>query len=202
MFGCLKSVIKLAIVVLAVIGFIKIGGVDFVKEMSDKFQNKTPQEALIEKGKAIADFSKVGDEYELTRVEGMFGYKVLLAEHKNSGQKLAILETNKKELLTEEDFENEGINGKIDNIVARFARQNIRLKNFKLLDNGKVYTSPTKIKYVQFEAGVDGTPFDKIKGSIAAYKDDNNKNKILASANVTDQYSQKVTDDYFKRILK
>ena len=89
--GCLKNIIKLIILVLAVIGFTSLGGWDFLKEKLPLLFEKPSQEALIEKSKSIADFSNISEEYEIDKTADIMGFKAVLAEHKASGQKLAVL---------------------------------------------------------------------------------------------------------------
>ena len=78
--GCLKFIIKVAIVVLAIIGFKSLGGWDWVVKNWHPFE-KPSQETLIEKSKDVADFSKIPDEYEISKSANVLGYRAVLAEH-------------------------------------------------------------------------------------------------------------------------
>jgi hypothetical protein len=64
--GCLKFIIKVAIVVLAIVGFKSLGGWDWCVKTFHIGQKPT-QQSMIEKTKDVADFSKIPDEYELSK---------------------------------------------------------------------------------------------------------------------------------------
>ena len=70
--GCLKFIIKVAIVVLAIIGFRAIGGWDWVVKTWHPFEKPT-QESMIEKSKDVADFSKIPEEYEISKSANILG---------------------------------------------------------------------------------------------------------------------------------
>ncbi len=204
MFGCIKSLIKIAIVVLALVGFQTLGGFEWVHDMWVKYHTPVDNQAELEKAKKIADISKAGSDYKFVKNTSMLGYNIVISQHNDSGQKLAILENSSqdKDFITQEDIENGNINNKVDDVTKKLKKQYINVKNFKLLkNNNKDYTTLGKIKYVQFEAGIDSLPFDKIKGAIGVYKSKDSKNKILVAANVANEYSQAVTDEYFNKIF-
>ena len=76
--GCLKFIIKVAIVVLAIIGFKALGGMELFKNFH--FFEKPSQDELIAKSMSVADFTKIPDEYEIDRTANLLGYKGVLAE--------------------------------------------------------------------------------------------------------------------------
>lgn len=55
--GCLKFIIKVAIVVLAIIGFKALGGMELFKNLH--FFEKPSQDELIAKSMSVADFTKI-----------------------------------------------------------------------------------------------------------------------------------------------
>ncbi len=202
MFGCIKRIIQTAIVIFAIIGFVSIGGVDFVKKYYTQYvEHKQEQESKIKSiyGEKI---SALGSKYEFVKSTNFMGYDIALAEYKDSGQKLAILESDTQKLLTEDDLKNGKIQEKLEIATKLLKKQHIRFSNLKLLDDGKVHTLANGISYVKFEAKVESLPFEKVKGSVGAYKDENGKNKILIGMNDSENYSQKVTDEYFGKIIK
>jgi len=201
MLGCLKSVFKLAIIVLAVIGFVKIGGVDFSKKVYKHFQEFRAGHEKPESTQYIRDIVAKDDQYSLLKDMTFMGYDVVLAEHTKSGQKLAVLESDKVHLLTSDDFVQGKINAKLDSLTKKIGAQHVRFKNFKLIDDGKIFKFQNS-NYVKFEAGVEGLPFDKIKGAVGVYKTKDGKEKIYISANTADQYSQDISDEYFKKVFQ
>lgn len=196
--GCLKFIIQVAVVVLAIIGFKAIGGLDFIKNIN--FFEKPSQEVLIEKSKGVADFTKISDEYEIDRTADLLGYKAVLAEHKASGQKLAILNPSKKVLLTKKDFSDGSVKKKLNNLNEKLAYQYIRLENFNVVKQGTFSSMGQSIPYVKYEAEVTNLPIKKIEGIIGVAEDDDKNTKILLSASQSGKYSQIITEQFFNKV--
>lgn len=197
--GCLSLIIKIVIVILAYIGFQSLGGVDFVK---DKFKEYTTpsQETMIENAKSVADLSNINDEYTIDRTANILDYHLVLAEHKGSGQKLAIIDPKQEDLITKKDFETGAINTKLKDLNNKFQYQLVRLENFQVTKKGKLNAMGQKVPFVKFEADTINLPIGHISGIIGLAKNSNGKNIILASANTGDKYSQIITESFFKKI--
>lgn len=197
--GCLGLILKIIIVILAYIGFQSLGGVDFIK---DKFQEYTTpsQEVLMEKAKKIADLSEINDEYTLDRTVNVLDYHVVLAEHKSSGQKLAMIDPKKEDLLTKKDFETGAVNQKLKDLNDKFQYQLIRLENFEVTKKGHFKAMGQSVPYVKFEADTINLPVGHVSGVIGLAKNSKGKNIILASANTDDNYSQIITEAFFKKV--
>ena len=196
--GCLKFLIKVAIVVLAIIGFKALGGVEFIKNLH--FFEKPSQEELIAKSMDVADFSKIPDEYEIDRTANLLGYKGVLAEHKASGQKLAVLDPSKSALLTKKDFADGSIRKKLDGLNEKLAYQYIRLENFEITKQGKFHSMGQTIPYVKYTADVTNLPMKHIEGIIGVAEDDEKHSKILLSAAEGGKYSQIITEQFFNKV--
>ncbi len=197
--GCLKFIIKLAIIILAIIGFVSLGGWDWIVKNWHPFE-KPSQEALIEKSKDVADFSKIPDEYEIAKSANILGYRAVLAEHDATGQKLAVINQNKTLNLTKKDFKDGNLKKKIDNINEKLQYQYIHIENFKITKQGTMQTMGQTVPYAQFEAEVTNLPFQKIKGIISVAEDKNGKDKIIISANQNNKYSQIIAEQFFKKV--
>ena len=65
--GCLKFIIKVAIVVLAIVGFKSLGGWDWCVKTFHIGQKPT-QQSMLEKTKDVADFSKIPDAVSYTHL--------------------------------------------------------------------------------------------------------------------------------------
>lgn len=200
--GCLKFVIKVLIVILAIIGFRALGGWDFIKNKLPVFE-KPSQEVLLEKSKDVADFSNISEEYEIDRTANILGYKAVLAEHKATGQKLVVLNPGKTVLLTKDDFKDGKLQQKIDELNEKFAYQFIRFEEFKIIKQGTFKTMGQVVPYAKFEADVVNLPVKKIEGiiAVAEYKDgDKDKSKTLISANSYNKYSHIITEQFFNSV--
>lgn len=199
--GCLKFIIKAAIVVLAIIGFKSLGGIDWVMNNIPSFEKPT-QEAMMEKTKDVADFSKIPDEYEISKSANVLGYRAVVAEHDATGQKMAVVNQNKNINLTKKDFKDGTLEKKINELTQKLSYQYIHVKNFKITKQGTMKTMGQTVPYATFEAEVTNLPIKEIKGiiSVAENKDEKGKDKIILSANQSDKYSQIITEQFFKKV--
>ena len=197
--GCLKFIIKVAIVVLAIIGFRAIGGWDWVVKTWHPFE-KPSQESMIEKSKDVADFSKIPEEYEISKSANILGYRAVVAEHNATGQKMAVVNQNKTIKLSQDDFKNGNLEKKIEDINKKLSYQYIHIENFKITKQGTMRSMNQTVPYARFEADVTNLPVKDIKGLIAVAKDVNGKDKILVSANQGDRYSQIISEQFFKMV--
>lgn len=197
--GCLSLIIKIVIVILAYIGFQSLGGIDFVKEKFNEYTTPS-QEVLLEKAKKIADLSEINDEYNIDRTISVLDYHVVMAEHNASGQKLAIIEPKKENLLTKNDFKSGDINKKLTDLNDKFQYQLVRLENFKITKKGTFHAMGQTIPYVKFEADTVNLPIGHISGIIGAAENSKKKNVIVASVNGNNKYSQIITEAFFKKV--
>lgn len=197
--GCLKFIIKVAIVVLAIIGFKALGGWDWVTKNWHPFEKPT-QEALIEKSRDVADFSKIPEEYEISKSANILGYRAVIAEHDSTGQKMAVVNENKTIKLSQDDFKNGSLEKKINDINKKLSYQYIHVENFKITKQGTMKTMGQTVPYVRFEAEVTNLPVKEIKGLIAVAKDKNGNDKIIVSANQGNKYSQIIAEQFFKNV--
>ena len=197
--GCLKFIIKVAIVVLAIIGFKSIGGWDWIMKNWHPFE-KPSQEVMLEKTKDVADFSKIPEEYEISKSTNILGFRTVLAEHNATGQKMAVINQNKTLSLSEQDFKDGTLKKKIDGVNQKLRYQYIHIENFRIIKQGTMKTMGQTVPYAQFEAEVTNLPFKKVKGVISMAKDKNGKDKIIVSANENNKYSQIIAEQFFKKV--
>lgn len=197
--GCLKFIIKVIIVVLAVIGFKSLGGWDWVVTHWHFFEKPT-QEELIEKSRDVADFSKIPEEYEISKSTNILGYRAVVAEHEATGQKLAVVNENKTIKLSADDFKNNQLEKKINAINEKLSYQYIHVENFKITKQGTMKAMGQSVPFARFKADVTNLPVKEIEGLISVVKDKNGKNKILVAANQGDKYSQIISEQFFKMV--
>lgn len=197
--GCLKFIIKVVIVVLAIVGFKALGGWDWVVQNFHPFE-KPSQEKLIEKSRDVADFSRIPDEYEISKSANILGYRAVVAEHDATGQKMAVVNENKTIKLTQDDFKNGTLEKKINDINQKLNYQYIHIENFKITKQGTMKTMGQTVPYARFEADVTNLPVKEIKGILAVAKDKNGNDKIIVSANQGNKYSHIITEQFFKNV--
>ena len=198
----IKNLITLIVMTFAVIGFMSIGGVDFMKNLFTNFGrfNKS-QETLMDKANKIADFSNINkEEYEVSKAVNYMGYKTVIAEHNASGQKFIVIDSSKDPLLTKQDFETGNVDNKIQTLNKMLKKQNIYLYSIKIIKKSAMQTMEQTVPYVKLEAEPKNLyGIKKITGIIGAAGEGKNT-KILVSFNKDDKYSQIITDQFFKDV--
>src|SRR5574344_2281621 len=154
--GCLKNIFKAILIVLAVVGFTTIGGKDYFMGLWNSWFNP-PQDVMLQKAKKVADFSHVGDEYEIDKATSAFGYSGVLSEHKATGQKIVILDSGIKPLLTPEDFKGKKIDKKLNDLSKHLKYKVVNVEDLKITKRGYINAFGKKAPYVMFDRSEEHT---------------------------------------------
>ena len=196
------TIIKLVVLVLAVIGFMSIGGMDFLKNTFSNFNWFRPSnETLMEKANKIADFSNINqEEYEISKAANVMGYKAVVAEHNASGQKFVVMDSNKEPLLTKEDFSTGKVDEKIQKLHKKLEKQFIHLENMQIKKRSSMTALNQTVPYVKIEAEPKNMPtVKKVTGIVGAAEKDGKPYVILAF-NTDNKYSQIITEQFCKDV--
>lgn len=204
--GCLKNIFKAFLLVLAFIGLTSIIGKDQVNEYVNDVTKQVetffnpPQDVMIERAKKVGDFSKVGEEYEIDKAASALGYNGVLAEHKASGQKMVIVDSGKKPLLTPQDFKDGSVNQKLQDLTEKLKYQFVNIQDLKITKKGTIKAFGKRAPYVRFTAKVNKLPIGEVGGIISAVETKKGESKVLVSVNEKDKYSQLIAEDFFKKV--
>ena len=199
MFRLIKIVFNAFLLVLAFIGFNAIGGQKYV-ETAKEFITNFVQEYTAESARKIGDFSKLNEEFQIDNSVNFMGYKAVVAEHKASGQKMVILDSGKKPILTREDISGNGIETKLQNLSDKFKYQGVCVKNIKVTEKGKMNNYGQNVPYAKFEGNITKLPFSDISGIIASVTTSDNSEKLAVSLNERKKYSQLITNEFFRGV--
>ena len=197
--GCIKKIVQIFILALALIGFFSIGGKEFVIEQWNKYFGQS-QESIMDRASQLGDFSELSEEYSIDKTASAFGYQGVLAEHEATGQKMVILKSGQKSLLTENDFENNQVESKINDLIKKFKYQSLQVDEFTITKTGTMKAYGEEVPYVRFTAKVNKLPLGTIGGVISAVDITPNESRTLISFNENKKYSQLITDEFFKKI--
>lgn len=197
--GCLKNILKAIILVFAVIGFISIGGKDTIVKKWNEFMNP-PQDVMVERAKKVGDFSKIGDEYEIDKAASAFGYNGVLAEHKASGQKMVVIDSGKKPLLTPQDFKENKVEEKLQDLTKKFKYSVVNVQDLKITKKGRLNAFGKRTPYVRFSAKISKMPTGEIEGIISAVETKSGQTRVIVSANEKGKYSQLIANDFFRNV--
>lgn len=197
--GCLKNLIRAVILALAVVGFLSLGGKDLVMKYCSQWFNPS-QETILERAKKVGDFSGINEEFELEKASGMFGYNAVVAEHKASGQKLIVVDSNKKPLLTKADLQSENIEEKLKSAIEKVKYQTISIDELQVTKKGSMYTYGQSAPYVRFNAKISKLPIGDVSGIISVAETKDGESRLLISANEKAKYSQLISEEFFKAV--
>lgn len=197
--GCLRKIVQIIILALAIVGFVTIGGKDFLIAQYNKYVG-TAKTSVMERASKLGDFSGLSDEFEIDKAASAFGYKGVLAEHEASGQKMLIVDTGKKPMLTEDDFDENRAEAKIKELIKNFSYKSLQVDDFTIIKTGNMNAYGENVKYIGFTAKINKLPIGKVRGIISAIDLNSDKSLILLSLNEDKKYSQLIADEFFKKV--
>lgn len=199
MFRLIKIFIKAFIIVLAFIGFNAIGGEKFTEPIKSAIVGFI-QEHTGNITKKIGDFSNINEEFEIDKAVNIVGYKAVVAEHKASGQKMIIIDSGNKALITKEDIKSNEIDSKLKNLSEKFKYQGTNIKDIKVTDRGEMDIYNQRVPYAKFEADVSRFPLKDISGIVASVTTSDGKEKLAISLNESKKYSQLIASEFYKDV--
>lgn len=197
--GCLKNVTRAIFFTVLIVGFMTLGGQDWIKQQFMNFVNPS-KDVVLERAQKVGDFSKVNREFEIEKAAGVLGYNAVLAEHKASGQKMVVVDSGKKQILTQEDIKSSQAEEKIKAAINKIKYQSAAVEEFHVTEQGIMKSYGKEIPYVKFTARIKKFPIGEISGIISVAQDSKGNDKILISANERSKYSQLISNEFFKEI--
>ncbi len=197
--GCLKNVTRAIFFTVLIVGFMTLGGQDWIKQQFMNFVNPS-KDVVLERAQKVGDFSKVNREFEIEKAAGVLGYNAVLAEHKASGQKMVVVDSGKKQILTQEDIKSSQAEEKIKAAINKIKYQSAAVEEFHVTEQGTMKSYGKEIPYVKFTARIKKFPIGEISGIISVAQDSKGNDKILISANEKSKYSQLISNEFFKEI--
>ena len=199
MFRLIKIIFNAFLLVLAVIGFNAIGGQKYIESAKICIMDFIQEHNLATASK-IADFSKLNEEFQIDNSVNLMGYKAVIAEHKASGQKMIILDSGKKPILTQTDITGDGIDNKLKNLADKYKYQGVSINDIKVTDRGQLNLYGKNVPYAKFEAHVTKLPFSDITGMVASVKTSNDTEKLALSIAEKKKYSQLITNEFYRGV--
>lgn len=197
--GCLKNVTRAIFLTVVVVGFMALGGQKYLKQQIQNIISPS-KDTVMERAQKVGDFSKINKEFEIEKAAGILGYNAVLAEHKASGQKMVVVDSGKKQILTPEDIKAADAENRIKAAINKVKYQAAALEEFTVTEKGTMNSYGQEVPYVKFRARIKKFPTGDIAGIISVVKDENGNDKILVSANDKDRYSQLISNEFFKNI--
>lgn len=199
MFRLIKIVFNSFLIVLAFIGFNAIGGQKYVESAFSCISNFVQQHAA-NKAKTIGDFSSLHEEFQIDNTVNILGYKAVLAEHKVSGQRMCIIDSGNKAILSQEDIKGDNTEEKLRESISKLKYQAISFQDIKVLSKGSMSAYGQTVPYAKFEAKSNRFPVSDLTGIVASLKTTDGSEKLIISVSEKKKYSQLIADEFFKNV--
>lgn len=197
--GCLRNIIRAVILTLAIVGFMSLGGKELLNGWMANWFNPS-QDVMLERAKKVGDFSNINDEFEIEKAAGIMGYNAVVAEHKASGQKMLVVDSGSKPILSAEDIKSDDVEQKLQNAVKKIKYQAVSVENLSVTKRGYINSYGKSAPYVKFEARIKKLPIGDVAGIISVVQDSKGQDRMLISISEKDKYSQLISDEFFKKI--
>ena len=201
MFRLIKIIFNAFLLVLAIIGFNAIGGQKYVEAVKGSVGNFIQEHAL-EGAKKIGNFSGLNEEFQIDNSVNLVGYKAVIAEHKASGQKMVIVDSGKKPLLTQNDIKSDKVDKKLNDLADKFKYQAVTVQDIKITDRGTMKVYGKDVPYAKFEAHVTKLPFKDVAGVVASVTTSDGSEKLAFSISEKKKYSQLITNEFYRGVAE
>ena len=201
MFRLIKIIFNAFLLVLAIIGFNAIGGQKYVEAVKVSVGNFIQAHAL-DGAKKIGNFSGLNEEFQIDNSVNLVGYKAVIAEHKASGQKMVIVDSGKKPLLTQNDIKSDKVDKKLNDLADKFKYQAVTVQDIKITDRGTMKVYGKDVPYAKFEAHVTKLPFKDVAGVVASVTTSDGSEKLAFSISEKKKYSQLITNEFYRGVAE
>ena len=199
MFRTIKIVFNATIIVLALIGFNAIGGQKYIEAVKDGIVNFIAQHNE-NSAKKIGDFSKMNEEFIIDNTMSLAGYKAVIAEHKASGQRMVILDSGKKPLLTQEEIKSQDVEKKMQNLSEKIKYRGVKVQEITVTSRGTMELYGQTVPYVKFDAHLTKSPISDLSGAVASVKTSDGSEKLALALSDKKKYSQLITNEFYKGV--
>ena len=199
MFRMIKIIFNACLLVLAIIGFNAIGGQKYV-EMAKTHVTNFIQERAEESAKKFGNFSNLHEEFEIDSTVNLFGYRGVIAEYNISGQKMCIIDSKKKPLLTKADIKSNKLEEQMQQLADKFKYQSVSFHEIKVTSRGELEVYGQTVPYAKFEAKANKLPFSDLAGIVASVTTSDGSEKLVISLNEKKKYSQLIAEQFYRSV--
>ena len=216
--GCLRNLIKLVILILAVIGFISIGGREYldahvmpaVKSFNTEFQNQIQntgkkwndlsfnelRDLFFKSVKETKSTKKTKNGMEVTSIKGVMGYNAEVAQDSKTGQRMVTVDTKGKINLDLNKDDRAELKADIIRIAKKNKALPVSAESIDITDVGEWNVRNEKLKYAQLslkdkKSGKDLT-------AIVSTLGEGKNSKLIVTFAPKEKFSKALAEKYFK----
>ena len=199
MYRFFKNIINTLIIILAVVGLMSLYKNNVFENIPEKLTGlfSLNKESTL---RQVGDFSQVDNEFNIDTAVNVLGYKTVVAKHSGSGQKMIIIDSGKKKLLTQDDLKTNGVKIKLEELCKKYSKNSVDADNIEIIDRGYMTTYGQRVPYIKVRASSSKFPTVKYTGIISVVEEDNKKHRLIVSLNDNKHYSQLITTEFFKNV--
>lgn len=197
--GCLRNILRAVLLTLALVGFLSLGGKELVVSLVNNYFNPS-KDVMLERAKKVGDFSNINDEFEIEKAAGIMGYNAVVAEHKASGQKMFVVDSGDKAVLTIDDIKSDKAEEKLQKALGKIKYQAVSVEDLKVTKHGTMNSYGKEVPYVKFEARVKKLPIGDVGGIVSVAQLKDGEQRLLISISEKNKYSQLISDEFFRKI--
>ncbi len=217
--GCLRNIINLIIITLAIIGFLSIGGREYlendlmpaVKKVNNAFQTEMQESgktftelSLKELGgilwnsvKSVIFVKKVANGYEITEIKGLMGYDTKIAEDLTNGQKMIIADTKDKVLLDLNKTDKAELKADMLKLAKKHKALPVKFDDIDIVELGKWKALNKDLRYAKVSIKDKATNSEIV--AIVSTSPDETNSKIIVTFAEKSKFSRKIAEKYFKK---
>lgn len=197
--GCLKNILRAILLTLAIVGFLSLGGKELVTGLVNNYFNPS-KDTMLERAQKVGDFSHINDEFEIEKAAGIMGYNAVVAEHKASGQKMFVVDSGDKTILSVDDIKSDKAEEKLQRALGKIKYQAVSVEDLKVTKHGTMNSYGKEVPYVKFEARVKKLPIGDVGGIVSVAQTKGGEQRLLVSVSEKNKYSQLISDEFFRKI--
>lgn len=199
MFRFFKNIFNAIIIVLVVAGINNLYNAHvfdgIISTCTNFFQEQS--ERAVQK---VGDFSQINSEFNVDTAVNLFGFKAVLAEHRASGQRMIVIDSGHKVLLSKEDIKGDGVEQKLGDLSKKFKYQASNVSDIEIVSRGNIYAYGKNLPYVRFNARVTKLPISRVSGIIAVNDSNPREQRLLISINEKNRYSQLIANEFYRAV--
>lgn len=213
--GCLSDLIKLTILVFAFIGFVAVGGIDFIKDSGivqnspnlQKFiakvrlKNKEISPFIFKDTKSKADFSQVPkDKYKIEYQGLPWSTKSVLATSKDSCQSMVYMNIDGIVKVNEEAFSKYKKEDVVELLDIFFDYQKLELSDYEISGKKTAKFLQQQLSYYSYKAKMQEGPYKEISGVVAVGKEPDGHNILMVSFGFDQPFNFDEAQNFYNNI--
>lgn len=196
--GCFDFIKFIILAIAALIILFPCGGIDYIKNLADSYLHPKKSDVAAQAQK-LANFSKVPKKYELVRTVNMLGVNAVIAQHNQSNQKMALVDTGWIVNVDKNDVATDNIVKELQNTAKKYV-PNVKLNQIEIVDKGSFKAINQDIPYLRVKVNIANSAQKNMEGIIGVVNVSKNKNNLVLAVNEPGKYKQNVTEEFFKSV--